>query len=151
MTYELALDINNFIDRVHSPYYWAFPSILAVFALLDLFLPAKLVYLNTFDRYFTHFKFALIIFFTLVATSQGLTGGCILHLPQNWLAENYLNMDYWNTPYGLVYREYVPQRFEWALRLVYFLGGMISVLATWKYYIKFVKNTRLSPTNKIVN
>lgn len=141
---ELALNINRLIDRVHSPYYWAFPSVLAVFSALEVFLPAKAYYLNRFDKYLTYCKFALIIFFTLIATSQGFTGGCVLHLLQNWLAQNYLHMEYWNAPYGPVYREYVPRDWEWVLRVSYFLGAWLSLAAAWQYYKKFIHSTKLS-------
>ena len=140
MTAEQAIAINNFIDQIHSPYYWAFPVALGIFALLEIFLPAKDRYLNSFDRYFTYTKFSLAVFVTLVATSQGFTGGCVVHLIQNWLAQAFLGKEYWNLPYGVVYRELVPENFVWVLHLIYFLGGVMSLLATWKYYQKFIRS-----------
>jgi hypothetical protein len=151
LSYEQAEAINIFIDRVHSPYYWAFPVALGTFALLEVFLPHKEFFVSAFDRYFTYLKFSLIGFLSLVATSQGFTGGCVVHLVQNWLAQNYLGKEYWNLPYGLVYREYLPADLEWLLRLVYILGGLLSVLGVWVYYRKFVQNTRLPPTEPSVS
>lgn len=150
ISYEQALTINNFIDRIHSAEYWAFPSMLGAFAMLEIFLPAKDFYLNQFDRYYTYLKFSFIIFLTLVATSQGFTGGCLVHLVQNWLAQNYLGKEYWNTPYGIVYRELVPEDYVWMLQMLYFLGGIITILAAWRYYQKFIRFTTM-PDQKLVN
>ncbi len=139
LSYDQALAINNLIDRLHSPDYWAIPVSLGLFATLEIFLPAKEDYLSQFDKYFTYIKFTLIVFFMLVATSQGFTGGCVIHIVQNWLAHTYLGQEYWNTPYGIVYREYLPEGYVWVLQLIYFTGGAISLIGAWQYYKKFIR------------
>jgi hypothetical protein len=138
MTPELALRINYFIDRYHSQEYWSYPFLLAVFFMLEIFLPPRASYESRFDKYFTWFKFGLVAFAALIAASQGFAGGCLVQLPQNWLAQNYLSMPYWHE-YGLAFREYVPAGWHWLLRLVYMAGGCLCLWAAYRYYLRRVK------------
>ena len=137
MTPELALEINQFIDRIHSPYYWSFFAVIAIIYLLEVFLPEKKYLESGFDRWLTYFKISIVGLFALVAISQGVTGGCVIQIPQNWLARNYLGMEYWH-PYGLVFREYLDPQYWIFLRIFYLLGSFLTLFVTWKFWKKRV-------------
>jgi hypothetical protein len=148
---EKVIEINNFIDRVHTPIIWAFPVTLGIFVSLELFLPRKEQYENQFDEFFSWLKFYLVIFAGLVLSSQGFSGGCVIQIPQNLLAQQYLGRD-WH-PYGIVFRENINQEYLWLLRLFYFIGGLSSVFIVFKYWedrikISFSKQKFLSKIKK---
>ena len=140
LTYEQAIKLNEDIDKIHNPYYWTFLAVIGVMFLLESFLPVKSKFESGFDKYFTFFKWGVIIFFTLIALSQGLTGGCVVQIPQNWIAKTYLNREYWY-PYGPVFRELLPERYWFVLQIGYFLG---SIYALWRA-IEFYKKRVMIP------
>ncbi len=142
LTYEQAESINRTIDKYHDPYYWTFGAIVASFFLLESFLPRRDHFESRFDRYYTHFKLSLIIFFTSIAISQGILGGCFIQIPQNWIARHYLNRPYWY-PYGVVFRENFPENQWWLLRLIYLVVGIGIVYLAYKFWTKRVKNVKL--------
>jgi hypothetical protein len=134
---EKVIVINNFIDRVHTPIIWAFPVTLGIFISLELFLPKKQKFENKFDQFFSLLKFCLVIFAGLVLSSQGFSGGCVIQIPQNFLAQQYLGRDW--LPYGIVFREYINPDYLWLLRLFYFIGGLSSVFVVFKYWKERIK------------
>lgn len=143
---EKVIEINNFIDRVHTPIIWAFPVTLGIFVSLELFLPRKEKYENQFDEFFSWLKFYLVIFAGLVLSSQGFSGGCVIQIPQNLLAQQYLGRD-WH-PYGIVFRENINQEYLWLLRLFYFIGGLSSVFVVFRYWEERIK-TPLASLNSL--
>jgi Na+-translocating ferredoxin:NAD+ oxidoreductase RnfD subunit len=135
LTYDQAVKINEDIDKIHNPYYWSFLAVIGGIFLLDSFLPEKQHFESKFDKYFTFFKWSIIVFFTLIALSQGLTGGCVVQIPQNWIAQHYLNRDYWY-PYGPVFRELLPQQYWFILQISYFLGSLFTLWRARVFYKK---------------
>lgn len=147
LSYQQAESINQTIDRFHEPYYWSIFGVFALLFALEIFLPEKRRFSSQFDRYFTYFRFSIIILITLVALSQGLAGGCVLQIPQNWLAQNYLGREYWY-PYGLVFREHVPQQFWPLLHFTYFLASLITPYFAFQYYQKRIKKPNIGSRQK---
>jgi hypothetical protein len=138
---DKVIQINNFIDRVHTPILWAFPVALGIFSALEIFLPTKQFFQNKFDAFYSWFKFDLVILASLVSASQGFSGGCLIQIPQNFLAQKYLGRDW--LPYGLVFRENIDPSYWWLLRLVYFIGGVVALYTLYTYWDKRMK----IPTN----
>jgi hypothetical protein len=146
LTVEQATQINESIDKVHNPYYWTFIAIVGVVFLFDSFLPIKSKFESDFDRVFSYFKFYTIIFFTLIALSQGLSGGCIIQIPQNWIAQTYLDRPYWY-PYGPVFRELLPEQYWFVLVLGYFFGSLFAAFRAYRFWQKRI----LAPAKTHVN
>jgi len=147
ISYQQAESINQTIDRFHEPYYWSGFGLLAFLFILEIFLPEKKYFKSAFDKYFTYFRFSIIILMTLVALSQGLAGGCVLQIPQNWLAQNYLGREYWY-PYGLVFREHFPEKFWPILHFTYFVASLITPYFAYQYYQKRIKKPSNSSKSK---
>jgi len=131
---DTVITINTWIDKYHGPNQFTPFVVMGMFVLLEVILPKKNGWENLFDKVLGHIKMGLVTLTMLVATSQGITGGCIIQIPQNWLARQALGRDWY--PFGLVYREYVPQDFWWALRLFYFLGGLFILVIWWLWMEK---------------
>jgi hypothetical protein len=129
---ERVIAINQFIDWLHT----SFPaiSIIAAAILLESFLPARKRFANIYDRWLTYIRFAAAIIFSLIALSQGMLGGCIIHIPQNYLAQQYLGRDW--SDYGLFYREFIDPALHLYLRIFYFLGGLFVTWCTWQFWKK---------------
>lgn len=134
---EKVIQINNFIDRVHTPIVWAFPVTLGIFISLEIFLPAKQRFETKFDEFYSWTKYYLVILASLVTISQGLSGGCWVQIPQNYLAQKYLGHDW--LPYGLVFREYVNVEYWWVLRLVFFIGAILAFIIFYNYWNRRMK------------
>lgn len=138
LSYDQAYQINEWIDKIHNPQYWVLGGVVAVIAIIESYLPAKKAFVSDLDEYLTYFKFFFLIAFCLVFFTQGLFNGCIIQIPQNFIAQKYLNREYWY-PFGIVYRENLDPKFWPLLRLFYLVLGSLSFWRTWIFYQKFVK------------
>ncbi len=139
MNVELAQKIISFIDFVHQPYYWTFIVVVAFFYSFESYLPKKTTWESRLDRYIGCFKFGLICILAFIVVMQGITGGCIFQIPQNYLAQNYLGLPYWY-PFGLVFRENIDQSYWGLLRAVYLLlGSYYSYTAVQFWQKRMVK------------
>ena len=132
LTAESVIEINNFIDRVHSPLLWSFPVVLGIFTSLEIFLPVKECFQSWFDKFYSWLKFYLVLIASLVTVSQGLSGGCWVQIPQNYLSQKYLGKDW--LPYGLVFREYLPESQWWILRTTYFIAAILALSIFYFYW-----------------
>lgn len=148
LTYHQAESINQTIDRYHQPSQWVTLGVMAGFFALEVFLPTKEVFESKFDRYYSYVKFGIIVLMTSVALSQGITGGCVVQIPQNWLARTYMGKEYWY-PFGVVFRENFPTWFEPYLRLIYFVFSLITPYTVWIYWKKRIKIPRLTWKNSL--
>lgn len=135
---QRAREINLLIDKYHDPYWWSLFGILSLVFLLEIFLPVKKQFENWFDKVLTDFKLFILFFCSLILISQGFLGGCVVQIPQNWLAQKYLDLPYWY-PYGLVYRENFPESFWPFLRLIYILLALLFFYLTYLFYYKRVR------------
>jgi len=133
-----ARQLNEFIDLIHNPSWWSYAGVLALVFIVESYLPKSNKQENNLLKNLAKFKFYILSAFTFVFLGQGLFGGCIIQLPQNWIAQTYLNKEYWY-PYGLVYREYFAQRLWPLLRFFYLIIGYYSLERTWIFYHKFLK------------
>ncbi len=124
--------INTYIDILHG--YFPILSLLAGWSLLEVFLPPKNKFYSAFDKYFHYLKFALISFLAIIIFTQGLFGGCIIHIPQNLSARFFLGRNW--TEYGLFYRQNIPESLHFLLRLFYFILGPMFIYFTYEYYQK---------------
>ncbi len=141
---EKALEIIYFIDKYHDPRYWIIFGVLSAIFLLEIFLPKKIQFENNFDKVFTYFKVSILFFVGLILFSQGFLGGCVIQIPQNWLAQKFLDRPYWY-PYGLVYRENLPESFWPMLRIIYILFSILYYLV---FYIFLDKRVWLKKNNQ---
>jgi|688.fasta_scaffold201012_1 hypothetical protein len=144
LSYEQAYQINEWIDKIHSPQYWALGGVIAIIAIVESYLPHKKSFASDLDQYLVYFKLFFLVAFSLVFFTQGLLGGCIVQIPQNWIAQKYLDREFWY-PFGLVYRESLNSKFWPLLRLFYLVLGSLAFWRTWVFYQKFAKFT--DPTN----
>jgi hypothetical protein len=131
LTIEQAEAINTFVDKTHT--FFPALSILAIIALIESYLPYKQRYESRLDKIITQCKFGLIIFFCLIALSQGILGGCFIHIPQNWFNETYLGVKN-AVPFGLFGRQYIPEQYWILLRIGYFFGSLFAVYRAWEFY-----------------
>jgi hypothetical protein len=138
LTREQAIEINQWIDVFHNPSQWAYIIFVAAFISLESFTPGKEQFTSRFDKYLVYTKFMLLVFLCLVVGSQGFFGGCIVQLPQNWIAQEYLDRPYWY-PYGLVYREELDESLWPLLRLLYLVLAIFFIWRTVIFYRKFIK------------
>jgi hypothetical protein len=148
LTAEQAIQINQTIDRYHDPRYWSIFGILSLIFLLEVFFPTKKVFKNKLDSFFSHFKFSILLFTSLILISQGIFGGCVIQIPQNWLAQKYLNLPYWY-PYGLVYRESFDSSFWPVLRTIYILITILYFYWLYHYYRKRLHHPRNNSKTRV--
>lgn len=141
LTRDQAIEINRWIDIFHNPGQWAYIIVLAVFISLESFLNQKEYFESLFDKILIYIKFILLVFLCLVVGSQGFLGGCIVQIPQNWIAQAYLDRPYWY-PFGLVYRENIPEEYWIYLRIVYFLLAIFFIWRTYIFWHRFIKSPR---------
>jgi hypothetical protein len=127
---QRVIAINTFVDEIHA--YFPYLSVIAILILLESFLPPRQGFWNWFDEYTAYIRFGFLILFSLIALSQGFLGGCFIHLPQNYLAQVYLGRDW--VPYGIFYREYIPQNWVIWLRVFYLFGSLLVTFQTWKFW-----------------
>lgn len=138
MTAQIALLINQWIDRVHNPTYWIVFWVIALYILLEYrIFPHKKIILDTrFGRIIFYAKCGILLFTFSIALSQSLLGGCAIQLIQNYLATQCLGLEYWY-PFGLVFREYLDSRYWIWLRILY--GILTLGYGFWIYrYYRFV-------------
>lgn len=147
LTPQQAIEINQTIDRFHEPYQWAAMALLAMFFSLEIFLPTKQHFESKFDIFYSQVKWYFILLMTAVALSQGITGGCVLQIPQNYLASEFLNRPYWY-PYGVVFRENFPPSFEPFLRIFYFAFSLVTPYVANKFWNKRLRLPRLNLAGK---
>ncbi|MEM1312131.1 MAG: hypothetical protein AAGF07_01570 [Patescibacteria group bacterium] len=146
LTTEQAIQINETIDKYHDPYYWTVVAVVAFVFLIDSYLPRKRIFESKLDKILSYVKLITLIFLSLITLSQGLTGGCFIQIPQNWIAQNYLDRPYWY-PYGLVFREMIPEKYWIVLRIFYFFGSIFVAYRTYLFWQKRV----LSPSQEKLN
>jgi hypothetical protein len=134
---EQAIFINQQIDKFHNPEIWGLGLSLSLLAFLETYLPAKEFFHNYLDKILTYFKLFFLSAFAIIFFQQGLFGGCLIQIPQNYIAKEYLGREYWY-PYGLVYREFFNPEVWWVLQLFYLIIGSFTLWKTWVYFKKFV-------------
>lgn len=139
MNPQIALQINQWIDRLHNPSYWIIFWVIALCILLEYTIfPQKKIILNSiYSRIVLYAKFGILLFTFAIALSQSVLGGCIITSLQNYFAVHYLNREYWY-PFGLVFRENLaPQYWIW-LRILYIIGTLLYGFWIYRYY-RFVQ------------
>jgi hypothetical protein len=132
ITPDQAIAINETIDIIHStfPYFMA----LGVYCIAVSFLPAKTAYESYFDKCISYIIAGFGAVLVLYLISQAVLGGCIVHIPENWIARTYLGRSEW-WPFGLFGRRNWPFAL-WTLRLLY---AILSILSVWRFRI-YMKN-----------
>lgn len=140
MNESLALKIIEFIDKFHQPHIWTLGGVIAVLALVESFLNENYIYKSFLGILLIYFKLFFLVMFDLVFFTQGLFGGCLLQVPQNYLARKYLGMDFWY-PFGIVYRESLNPVFWPYLRIFYLFLGIFAIYRTRIYIQKFIINS----------
>jgi len=131
-TSETVIAINQWIDKYHGPAQWAPFVAIGLLVSLEGFLPTKTEWESVWDKWLTWLKSFFITLTMFVGASQGFTGGCVIQIPQNWLSQTALGRD-WH-PYGLVFREYVPQQWWWALHAFYILCACLGIYL-WRKWL----------------
>lgn len=137
LSYQQAYDINQWIDHFHNPNFWILGGIVGFIAVLESFLPAKLSFSGTYEKFLVNFKFFFLVALAVVFFTQGLFGGCLIQIPQNAIAKAYLGRPYWY-PFGLVYRESIAEKYWPLLRLFYLIIGTFAINRSIAFYKKFV-------------
>ena len=132
MNAENVIKINQTIDQIHS--YFPILAAFGVLFMLQSYLPVKQKFNSKFNKVFNYFKVSLISLFAFIFLFQGVFGGCVIHLGQNFLAQKYLNRNWAN--YGLVYREKVPKVYWPLLRTTYLGIGLFASFRGLKFYEK---------------
>lgn len=132
-TPEQVIEFNQLVDKYHDPRYWSIFGFLSLVFILEVFLPIKKSFNGYFDQVLSYFKFGVLLFTSLIVASQSFLGGCLIQIPQNWLAQRYLGQPYWY-PFGLVYRENFPESFWPYLRLIYLFLAILYFYFLYKYY-----------------
>ena len=135
MNPQIALQINQWIDRLHNPSYWIIFWVIALCILLEyIIFPQKKIVLDTvYSRIVLYAKLGILFFTFAIALSQSVLGGCVITSLQNYLAVNYLNREHWY-PFGLVFRENLePQYWIW-LRVLYIIVTLIYGFWIYRYY-----------------
>lgn len=138
MNGQTALQINQWIDIVHSPNYWIFFWAIALYILLEpkIFPKKDIISYKKYAKPIIYGKFLLLFFTFSIALSQSLFGGFLITSIQNYFASTYLGREYWY-PYGLVFRENFDPQYWIYLRLFYII--LTILYGTWIYkYYKFV-------------
>lgn len=143
MNAQIALLINQWIDRIHNPNYWIIFWVIAVYILLEYkIFPHKKIVINTrYGRIVFYSKLGVLLFTFSIALSQSLLGGCVIQLIQNYLALNYLDREYWY-PFGLVFREYLNPRYWIWLRIGYGIFTIAYGFWIYRYYRFMMKYKR---------
>jgi hypothetical protein len=139
MNAETAIQINQWIDRLHNPSYWIIFWVIALCILFEYTIfPQKKIILNSiYSRIVLYAKFGILLFTFAIALSQSVLGGCIITSLQNYFAIHYLNREYWY-PFGLVFRENLdPQYWIW-LRILYIIVTLLYGFWIYRYY-RFVQ------------
>lgn len=151
MSSQQALAIIEVIDWIHQPYYWSFIMFVALAYTFEIYLPKKRQWESIFDLVLTYFKFILIAILAFIVLMQGMIGGCLCQIPQNYLARKYLSLDYWY-PFGLVFREnFAVQDWKW-LRMFYLIAGLYFAWATYQFWKKrIVKNSHVISTKTFLD
>jgi hypothetical protein len=126
---QQVIEINQFLDEIHS--FFPYVTTLGAFLLLESLLPYRTPR-NVLERNLNYTKLIVMSSFVVVTLTQGIFGGCLLHIPQNWLAQEVLGKK-WHE-YGLVYRYSLPQAWWPALQLFYVVLGSFGAWRTWHYY-----------------
>jgi hypothetical protein len=137
LTYQQAYNFNQWIDGWHNPSFWILGGIVGIVAILESFLPAKNFISGYYEKILINSKFFFLIALAVVFFTQGLLGGCIIQLPQNWIAQNFLGRPFWY-PFGLVYREGISEQYWPLLRFFYLILGTFAIQRCLVFYKKFV-------------
>ncbi|MEI6728173.1 MAG: hypothetical protein WCK98_00875 [bacterium] len=137
LTFQQAYDLNQWIDNIHNPYVWSYGAVISIYALLESYLPKRQFVATGLDSFLNGLKFFFLFAFALIFFSQGLLGGCFIQIPQNLIAQKFLNREYWY-PFGLVYREQLDPRYWPFLRGLYLVLGLYGGYRTVIYYQKFI-------------
>lgn len=137
--------VNEFIDIFHS----FFPGfcMLAVFFLLESYLPYKEYFESKYDRFLTYLKIPFFAVLNLTLISQSFFGGCVLFYLQRWIIMTFLNQDL-TYKFGLFGREYWNYDYLWLLRVIYFALTFLAVYLTYLFFTKRVLNTKLPALSK---
>lgn len=138
LSYQQAYDINQWIDNWHNPSFWILGGVVGIVAILESFLPARNSLSGKYEQFLVKFKFFFLIALAVVFFTQGLLGGCIIQIPQNAIAKAYLGREFWY-PFGLVYRENIPESYWPILRLFYLILGSFAIQRCVVFYKKFVR------------
>jgi hypothetical protein len=137
LTYQQAYDLNQWIDYIHNPYVWSYGAVISVYALFESYLPKRQFKTTGLDSFLNGLKFFFLFAFAFIFFSQGLLGGCFIQIPQNLIAQKFLNREFWY-PFGLVYREHIDPQYWPYLRGLYLLLGLYGCYRTFIYYQKFI-------------
>jgi len=145
MSPEIARQMNQWIDVIHNPRYWIIFWLIALYVLFEERVVGSEKFAQRISgaRGWLYSRLGVLIFTWSIVASQGFLGGCAVQLVQNYLAREYLSMEY-RYPFGLVFREFLdPAYWRW-LRAGYLLATI--VYAIWIYsYWKRVNQIRKSP------
>lgn len=139
LSYDQAYNINQWIDNWHNPSFWILGGVVGFVAILESFLPNRnYVPTTIYEKFLIDFKFFFLIALAVVFFTQGLLGGCVIQIPQNIIAKAYLGRPYWY-PFGLVYRESLPEVYWPLLRIFYLVLGSFAIQRCVVFYNKFVR------------
>lgn len=124
--------LNETIDAIHSLFPVLMP--IGVVCVVMSYLPLKSHFESHFDVYFTWILFTFGCLFASYLYSQALLGGCFIHIPQNWIARQYLGKSEW-WPFGLY------GRYGWpfdliTLRLLYIVLSVYSTIRLYVFYVR---------------
>lgn len=129
---QLIIKINQTVDQIHS--FFPTLALFGCFFLIESYLPKKSFFESSLDKFLSYFKLSLVSLLAFIFLSQGILGGCLLHIPQNFLSQKYLSRNWSN--YGLVFREKIPRNYLPLLRTSYLGIGLYASWASLKFYEK---------------
>jgi hypothetical protein len=148
VTSDQALAIIRFIDQVHQPYYWSFAMFVAFAYSFESYLPSKIKWESRFDSWLSWFKLFLIGTLGFITIMQGVLNGCLCQIPQNYLAQKYLNKEYWY-PFGVVFRENFSSEYWPLLRFGYLVLGGYFCWTGYQFWhkrmVRRIKQTTVTP------
>jgi len=148
---DTALTLIDWIDILHNPDQWTPFTTVGLFVLFEAGLPIKESIQNRWDGILLRIKAFFATMAMLVGSSQGFTGGCVVQIPQNWLSQQAFGRDWY--PYGLVFREYFPEEWWWALRTFYILLATLVVFLWWKWihkrYLPAIRNANIQRSETV--
>jgi hypothetical protein len=145
LTFQQAEAINTAVDKIHA----LFPlfSVMATIFLLQGFGKPQVAFTSPWQKYYAWFRFGFVLLLVSTVLSQGVLGGCLIHIPQNWFNRVYLNQDN-AVPFGLFARQYIDPKYWPFLRMFYLLAGLLVSWRALVFYRKFVNLPTVYQHNK---
>lgn len=136
MTYEQALLVQRLLDTLHNPS-WSVGFIIMLIFIFEGFIAKNNPIFFKNSLFAQKAKVFLMYWYSVVAFTQAIFKGCVIHIPQNWIAREYMGLEYWH-PYGLVYREVIPESILPFIPFLYFGVGLFLLWRGYKFQKDFV-------------